>query len=89
MTAARQIARMIDNPDACRDITVRNYHIARRHFSYEALQEKLNGTMAELLGDGFQRLGAADQSPMKQRIHAVDARQEATAADIRWAQAYN
>jgi glycosyltransferase involved in cell wall biosynthesis len=42
-----EVRRLLDDPDCCRDITDKNYELARQHFSYEvlasALQQLLDG----------------------------------------------
>ena len=88
-TAVRQVADVIDHPDKGRDITDRNYRIARSHFSYEILQERLNHALSEIMGDRFRRMTAGGQPSLKYQLHPVDAPGKSPRADICWAQGYN
>jgi hypothetical protein len=88
-TAVRQVADWIDHPDTCRQVTADNYRIARRHFSYDMLQERLNQAMAELPGNRFRRMVGGDQKCPVHPRRPADIGREPTAADIQLARACN
>ncbi len=87
-SAVRQVAGLLDDPGKRRDVTAGNYRIARRYFSYEILQEKLNQAMAELPGTRFKSIMAGERPFSGHGLRPVGSRQSG-AGDIHRASACN
>lgn len=87
--AVERVRQLLETPHLCRQVTERNYHIAKAHFSYQALQEKLNMAMAELRGSNCPRL-EADMSLPAEPGHTFRHNRESVGVDdLQWARAYN
>ncbi len=84
--AVTRVNELLDEPNLCRRVTESNFQIAKKHFSYQNLEEQLNFAMSTLSGATLPRLNgdAAAVAPNRRnRRHRVDT------GDVRWARAYN
>ncbi len=88
--AVTQVADILDNPLKAAAITEYNYDIARRHFSYETLQERLNTVMTELLSDRFEKLTTRRDQPVPVVITPQEfENQETLDTEVAKARAFN
>jgi len=87
--AVARVNQLMDSPAECRRMTEGNYAIARAHFSYRNLQDRINSAMAELPGSAFRRLEADMTQPVAP-LHAVPEENLPVAEEeVEWARAYN
>ena len=87
--AVERVNNLIDSPHLCRQMTSRNFHIAKAHYSYQNLQDRLNTAMAELLGDNFKRLDADMNQPASPEIPVEEGTTTVAEEDVKWARSYN
>jgi mannosylglucosylglycerate synthase len=87
--AVAHVSRLIHSKLHRRQVTAHNYAVAKQHFSYETLENRINIAMSELFAQGFNKLGgpAAVVAPTIQPVPGVLAKEfEET---LQWAKKYN
>jgi mannosylglucosylglycerate synthase len=78
--AVDRVNKLLDAPHICQRITEANFQIAKKHFSYEALTERLNMAMSALsgaaslpkLGNGDSDTAAAGRGESRQILDTND-----------------
>lgn len=88
-TAVEHVRRLIQSAPLRHHTTAHNYAVALKHFSYEALERRLNDAMSELFADDFIRLGSADARKTGQMAPPPTADPEAFEGMLHWAKEYN
>jgi hypothetical protein len=86
--AVEHVNQLLDVPHLCRQATERNYRIAKAHFSYQTLQDRLNTAMTELLMGKFARL-EADLNQTAATGAAQRNLEPITENKIEWARSYH
>ncbi len=85
--AVTRVGELLDQPHLCSRVTESNFQIARKHFSYQILEQRLNTAMSALSGAALPKLGgdssAATASTRRNKRRRVDT------AEVKWARAYN
>ncbi|MGD8845847.1 MAG: glycosyltransferase family 4 protein, partial [Desulfobacteraceae bacterium] len=87
--AVERVNQLIDSPHLRRQMTGRNYNIARTHYSYQNLQDQLNGAMTQLLGDNYSRLDADMNQPAQPEPLTPRGREPVAEQDMNWARSFN
>lgn len=87
--AVERANQLLDVPHLCRQVTERNYQIAKAHFSYQTLQDRLNTAMAELLVGKFTRLEADMHQTDATGVAAKRSAEPVAKNEIVWARSYN
>ena len=87
--AVERVNLLMDSPHLCRRMTGRNYDIAKTHYSYQNLQDRLNAAMTELLGDNYSKLDADMNQPAASGIIAPEGRAPVAEDDVKWAKSFN
>ena len=85
--AVERVNQLIDVPHLCRRVTETNFQIAKKHFSYQNLEEQLNIAMTALSGVTLPKLGSDAQTAAASVRR--DKRQRVDTAEVKWARAYN
>jgi glycosyltransferase involved in cell wall biosynthesis len=87
--AVERVCQLLDAPHVSRRVTEHNFQIAKKHFSYEVLQELLNTAMAQWSGSTFPKLDVDITAPATAATGVNGKRKSADTADVKWARAYN
>lgn len=82
--AVAQVSDLLQSTDKRQRATAHNYAVAKQHFSYEALETRINTAMSELFADRFKKLGAPET-----RRTLRPAPDVALANKLQWAKNYN
>jgi glycosyltransferase involved in cell wall biosynthesis len=84
--AVERVSQLIDSPQLSRQMTSRNYQIAKEHYSYQNLQDRLNTALTDLFGDNFSRL---DFDMSRPAASGIQVREAVIEEDVQWARSLN
>ena len=85
--ATTRVGRLLDDAALRSRVTETNFQIAKKHFSYQTVAERLNMALSTLSGTAFPKLGSGDSAAAASG--QGEGGQRIDAADVKWAKHYN
>ncbi len=67
----KRVQEILSNPEKCQEMVDRNYTIARRHYSYTILRERLSMLLRSLFGDEVAHLAPAPDAQTRQDVFEI------------------